>query len=282
MHADEKPTPPGGKENIAKDLALARKIAEGSLQSWHRFLSDYSGLIYKSLRRILVAEDEEDIKNAYVDILANIYTGDITSYDGKSKLSTWLFVYTRNYATDLLRKKHGRISRPGGYDRLSDVEREVLRLFFAEMLPMDIIIDIMNWSGYPIDAGTFIQSVQRIEDTISKQYLEALRLDHSSRTRGVASARLFNYLDQMRRNYLEQSTRSSPERYIAEKEKMGKSKILRQALEKLDQEEWDIINLRFFCGLTARETADKLGIKEKRKVYYITEKIIEKLRQFFK
>ncbi len=282
MHTNENHLNPEGEERRSADLSLAREIAAGSLKAWHRFLNDYSGLIYTSLKRTLAVLDKEDAKNAYVDILASLYNGDIGKYDGKSKLSTWLFVYSRNYATDLLRKKHGRITRPSGYKQLNEKEREVLQLFFVEMLPMDVVIHIMNCSGFSISASGFIQAVRRIEDLISENFLRKMRSEYSSRIRGIPSSRLFRLLNQLKIDYRERAARNEPDRYLDKEEQMARIKALHRAIENLTRREKDIINLRFFQGLTAGECAARLGIANKRDIYYATEKIIKKLRKLLK
>ena len=256
-----------------ENVHLAESVAEGSVESWHRFLERYSGLIYSIVRRHIFTKDEDEIRNVYIDILKALYDGDISKYRGESKLSTWLAVYTKCRVLDTVRKHQGRHRNPRGYEKLSEFDRGVLRLYFSERLPLEIVAFILRWEGFDASADGILESAQRICDTVSKRYLERLDNEYSARRKGIDSVRTLRLLAHLRNEYTEKVHHERPDSKLLENEASEAAMRVRSALESLSERERKIIDL------SARRIAEKMGINGERRVYTLIDKTIRKLRK---
>jgi len=201
-----------------EDLLLVNRIVDGSLVSWHEFLERYSGLILGVLHRRLYSADEDEIRSVYVDILKSLYNVGFAKFEGRSRLSTWLIVYTRSKAVDYFRQKFGRIRLPKGFKKLGEFEREVLRLYFIEHLPMDVVVSTLRWSGHEVIADDIVESVWRIIEVVDKRYLRRYDNEHSARRYGIDSVRMFAYLLNQRCEYEGMTGLGRPDARILEEE----------------------------------------------------------------
>ena len=133
-----RPKATGKSNNKATDnsIELVQRILTGSTEAWHEFLDRYSGLIYSIVRRQLAAEDEDDVRSVYVDVLKQLYDRDLARYSERSDLPTWLMVLAKRRSFDHLRARYGRIRKPAGFAKLTDLDREVLERLrlFAEFV----------------------------------------------------------------------------------------------------------------------------------------------------
>lgn len=266
------------KNGYDETLHLVRSIRNGSIKSWHRFLEQYSGLIYSIIRRHLYTQDEDEIRNVYVDILEALYGGDISNYRGESKLSTWLSVYTKCRVVDAARKRYGRRQNPKGYERLSEFDRGVLRLFFRERLPLEIVIFTLRWEGFSATIDKIMESIQLIYNILDNRYLARLDREYSARRKGIDSVRTLRLLAHLKNEYSRKIHHERPDRQLLEKEALETAIQIRSALDDLTEFEQKIIHLRFYEGWTARRIAEKMEIKGERRVYRIIDKILLKLR----
>lgn len=64
-------------------------------------LAEHNGLIYKVC--YLYAEDADHLKDLYQEVVANIWQG-LDSFNGKSKLSTWIYRVAINTCVSYMRK----------------------------------------------------------------------------------------------------------------------------------------------------------------------------------
>src|SRR5262245_61006076 len=92
--------------------ALVSDIRSGSQPAWHRFIDEYSRLILAVVRRYLAFAAEDDRRDLFVEILRRLKEGSLRQYDGRSALSTWLFIFARSRALDWLRSERGRKAIP--------------------------------------------------------------------------------------------------------------------------------------------------------------------------
>ena len=77
---------------VQEDLALIEMVLGGSVAHWHAFVDRYAGLIYSVIRRQLFAEEEDDVRTVFADVLESLYRGKLSEFRGSSELSTWLIV----------------------------------------------------------------------------------------------------------------------------------------------------------------------------------------------
>ncbi len=76
-------------------------------------ISAHNGLIYKVC--YMYAEDGEHLKDLYQEVMANLWQG-IAGFDGKSKLSTWIYRVALNTCISYMRRN----SRYKAHEELSE------------------------------------------------------------------------------------------------------------------------------------------------------------------
>ena len=103
---------PQRETRVQEDLALIEMVLGGSTAHWHAFVDRYAGLIYSVIRRQLFAEEEDEVRTVFADVLESLYRGKLSEFRGSSELSTWLIVVSRGKALDHLRHIQGRRKNP--------------------------------------------------------------------------------------------------------------------------------------------------------------------------
>ncbi len=268
-----------GERPYEADLSLVKSITSGSVNAWHEFLDRYSGLIYSVVRRHLFTEDEDEIRSVYVDILKALYEGELSNYEGKAQLSTWLIVTTRSRTIDSFRKRHGRQRTPEGYDSLSEFDKRVLQLYYVDRLPLDVAVYTLEWSGFPVNVNAFVESVQRIENTLDQRYLNKLEAEHQAQKSGADSVPMLKYLFQLKLEFDERSAADRADQSLLERATHEAIEQLRALVSSLSPEEKRILFLRFERGMSAGKIAEKLELGSSRRAYSLINKIVRKLRK---
>jgi len=264
---------------VESDLRMAGDIAAGSINAWHEFIKRYSGLVYSVVRRHLLTDDDDEIRSAYVDILKALYEGELAKYRGEARLSTWLIVFTRSRTIDLLRQRRGRVRKPRGYDRLGELDRKVLQLFYVERLSLDIVVQSLGWKGISPKVDDIVESIMRIERTMDPRYLERLDDEAHSRKHGAGSARMLRYLLRQKLEFEERSAGTGADHSLLDAELVETASRLREALSTLSPQEQKVLALRFGSGWPAGEIAESLHFKSQRQVYGVIDKVIRMLRR---
>jgi RNA polymerase sigma factor (sigma-70 family) len=267
------------KAAIESDQKLVQEILDGSLAAWHEFIDRYSGLIFGIIRRRLVMENEDDIRSVYVDILKSLYDGRLKMYRGEARLSTWLTVYTRSRAFDFFRQKHGRYSTPKGLGKLTEFDREVLRLYYIDKLPLEVIVHMLRCKGFSVTAETIIESIQRVDGLLDRRYLKRLDHEHHVAAWGVDSARMLKCLIELKLDYEEKSGRNRPDFHLIEKEVHELAERVREQISRLPPDERAIVFFRFNRGWSAKKMAERLDLGSQRRVYSLINRVIRKLRK---
>ena len=278
MTEDSFINPGKSEESYEDDLDLCRDIASGSLSSWHRFLSQYSGLLFNVIRRHLFVKDDDDQRTVFVDVIERLYKGDLSRYRGESALSTWLVVYTRCRVIDYTRKRHGRLRMPRNHDKMTDLDRCVLQHYFADRLPLRIVIHALRWSGFDVKAEDIIESIERIRRTIGQRYLDQLENEWLARRHDLDSSKMLKFMIQIRGEQQTGANKRMPDYDLIRREAEETAEQVRSLLSYLSPLERKIIHLRFNRSLAASKIAKRLGMKSQNSVYYQIGRIIKKLR----
>ena len=272
--------PDGAKQRetrVQEDLALIEMVLGGSTAHWHAFVDRYAGLIYSVIRRQLFAEDEDDVRTVFADVLESLYRGKLAEFRGSSELSTWLIVVSRGKALDHLRHIQGRRKHPQGWDELTTLERYVFRFHFVEGLGFDAMIHSLQSAGVPATAEAVAHAVLKIEGTIDKHYLRRLESDAKAPALGVVSGRLLEYMKHM--EFERDRDEGDPDDGIARDGVEKMAARVRELLADLSEEEREVVRLRFEEGWTAQRIADERGLSGQRKVYTILDGALRKLRR---
>ncbi|UCG52416.1 MAG: hypothetical protein JSW58_02365 [Candidatus Latescibacterota bacterium] len=261
------------------DVRLVKAVSAGSVTAWHEFIDRYSGMIYGVVRRHLLAEDDDEVRSVFVDVLKSLHNGEIAKYRGGAALSTWLIVYSRSRALDFFRRRYGRYRTPEGYKRLSELDKKVLQLYYVQRLPLEIVLHLLDWSGFSAGIDDIVESVQRIEDTMDRRYLNRIERQHQADKFGMDSVRMLKYLIQLRSDYEEKTRCDRPDVHMIEREAKAVVDKTRELVSALSPSEKEIITLRFDRGWTAKKIAEKLDLGGPRRAYTLIDRVIRKLRR---
>lgn len=261
-----------------EDINLIDSVSNGSVDSWHDFLSVYSGLIYNVTKRHFPFENEDDVRTIYVDILKSLYDSDLAKYSGCVSLATWLILVVRRKALDHRRVLYGRYREPVGFKELSEFDKKVFNLYYLEKHNLDIVIHTLNWNGYSADIDRVLESIEKIESCVDRRFLDRLTRDKRGGKKGNGSKGLIEYLMQLRLDYERHAEASSPFNILIKRDNIDVTERLRTEIAKLPHEERKVINLRFKRGLPAKKISEKLNLGGQRRVYTIINRVIRNLR----
>lgn len=262
------------------EFDLIAEIQSGSVVHWQRFVERYAGLIYSVIRRQLFAEDEDEVRTVFADVLHDLYHGKLDEYKGRAELSTWLIVVSRGKALDYLRSRDGRRALPAAYDSMSPLQREVFRLFHTEGLSLELVVDGLAHAGHDATVEEVAQIILEIEEQVDRHYLRRLESNSRARSLGVVSGRMLDFLAEMRHRG-ESADDARPDRALAAKERAERMRAVQSLVETLSDEEQQILRLRFDEEWTAARIAEEMGLDSPRRVYTILDRALRKLRKLF-
>ena len=262
---------------MEEDLALIARVEAGSTPHWHSFVDRYAGLIYSVIRRQLFAEDEDEIRDVFVEVLDTLYNGKLGEYEGRSELSTWLIVISRGKALDYLRKRDGRRKLPVSHDQLSPLEQDVFRLHHVEGLGFEAVIHTLASTGQRVSADDIANAVIRIESLMDRHYLNRLEYNAKAPTLGIVSGRLLDFLNGMQIQY-ERPRADAPDQILERRELEAMGRRVRLLLAEMSDEEQEIMRLRFDEGWTARRISDELDLGGQRRVYTVIDRVVRAVR----
>lgn len=262
----------------AEDLALARDVVSGSSDSWSGFVHRYSGLIFSVIRRYLYNEDEDEQRNVYVRILEDLYTRRLADYDGRSSLATWIVTIARSRSLDFLRSRYGRRSAPRWLDEVTAREKEIYTLHYIEGLGVREIVSRLTSDGVSLTDSEVADCLHALGSRMTRQLRTRLAYDLHARNGGSPLDALS---DELHRAGAVATESNNPEYRLFVNEQQRMLDRLRTYVEQLESEERDVVRLCFDEGLTARETAERLGLVSARRTYTILARAIHHLRAAF-
>lgn len=271
------PRPP--RKEIAGDLELVREVLAGSEESWRRFLERYSGLIEAVIRRYVGAHDRDEVRAVFTDVLEALYFRKLATFEGRSALSTWLTLVTRNHVLDHLRRRFGRRHPPRALARLTRDDREIFRLYYVEGWGFSDLLQHLHSAQPAWNETRLLAALRRIEIRIGDRWLRRLAYDLHAQSIGAASGRLVAYLDHVRDEFQLNQGAHSPDFHLMEREAQAVIERLTSLLAALPEDERRILSLRFERGWSARRIADELGLPGPRGAYTLLDRIVRSLRR---
>ncbi len=268
---------PDAPRDHAADLTLAQAVLAGDEPAWHRFVTGHSGILLAIVRRYL--HDTDEIRNVYVDLLAELRQGKLGEYAGRSSLATWLACIARGAAVDHLRHTLGRREEPAGLADLDERQREVFRLYYLEGRPHEEVRLRLHQRGLLADGSSLAEILVDIESRLNNRTLRRLAWDLYAASVGAASGRLLEYLDHAAATQTEANLARSPEADLIAREARRHVARILALVDELPPEERAVLHLRFDAGWTAEQIADELAIPGRRRVYSILDRALSRLRR---
>ena len=113
-------TRPDAAEHIQRELSLIRELVNQDAHAWQTFTATYQNLIYARVRQTLsecqfsLSAADDVCADVFAELLDN-RCASLRSFQGRSRLSTWLSVVTRRICLRFVTRQ-----RPAPSMRLSD------------------------------------------------------------------------------------------------------------------------------------------------------------------
>jgi RNA polymerase sigma-70 factor, ECF subfamily len=141
------------------DDAIARLAAGGDAQALDELLRRHTGLIHGVCRRVLGNAD--DALDATQEALLSI-ARKISSFDGRSRFSTWCYRVATNAALDEVRRRH---RRPQPLESLPETVSDGVRID-------DFVVDRLSVDAALAELGPEFRAAVALRDLIGMDYAE--------------------------------------------------------------------------------------------------------------
>lgn len=259
------------------ELTLISRIRSGDREAWKEFTESYSALIQKTIARYV--RDEEIARDLYATLLEKLKNGKIERFDFRSKLSTWLFIVTRNHCRDYYRSTKGVRYLMTALEGLGPVERRFFALYYLQRLTLSQVFESMrlelgNTLTY-IDISDCMESIRR---TLSQKKLGRIldRLLHPD----IRFIHENEYGLEPRFERMESidAPAFSPETVIESELLRSALENLRNAVLQLPHRDQLILQLRFEHKLSARKIGQILDMGNEKQVYRKLGRLYEELK----
>lgn len=195
----------------------------------------------------------------------------IKAYKGQSSLRTFLYSVTSKLIIDFRRNRFGYKVLPKYYWEFDEINRYIFKLFFYQNLTVD-------WAENAVKSEFRLsqEEAQKRVDIVEKRIRDS-RIGGKSR---IDIQEI--HVEEVDSLTSEDKTKGPEEIVIATETVRQKEhflKILKEEVQKLDDEDSLILQLYFEQGLTAKQISNAIpGIKDK-KVYKRIEQTLKKLRK---
>ena len=261
------------------DLNLARSVALGSVESWHTFVTRYSGLIASIDRRYFPDSDEDARRDAYVRTLEHFYRSGLAEYDGQTSLATWVMTVSRSRCLDVLRNRDGRKRFPVWVKALSDMERFIYLGYFWYGESYSQLAGRWGHRQPELTRDAFLSALEQIESKLGRRSRLAMAYELEARSVRGLSKRLLEYMDHVRVDYEAQRDSVRPDVQLLDREARDVLNRIARCVSELGVDERQVLELHYYQDLPAKQIAETLGLSGSRKVYSMLQRALGALRR---
>ena len=259
------------------DLDLVRKIMAGDIAAWHRFIETYTDNMQSIIGRYV--NDDEIARDLYVSLLEKLKNEKLAKFNGRSTLSTWLFIVTVNHCRDYFRSSKGIRHVLTALGGLLTIDRRYFKLAFIQALPIhEVLAGLRAEMGDHISYLDLIECEERIIQTARERRLGKLieKLLAPSIVRSVPlNGTAYTSSDHVP---LERRTQPVPDILMESDLFREALQNLRDALLHLPHRDQIILQLRFEHKASARRICEVLDLGNEQLVYRRLEKLFAQLK----
>jgi RNA polymerase sigma factor (sigma-70 family) len=261
-----------------EELLLIRKIISGDETAWRRFIETFTPYLRKTIR--LYVNEPELARDLYASLLEKLKFKKLRSFKGKSTLSTWLYVVTRNHCRDYFRSSKGIRRVMKALEGLSEFDRRFFMLYYMHKYPITEVYRSM----YVETKGTIsyldlLECRERISARAAERKLGNLldKLIDSDQIRDSQPAQGLDLMDEFHTPIEPES----PPQYLSIDDDMLEAAIqnLKTAIDTLPHKDRLILKLRFEHKVSARRISEILDLANEKQVYRKLDRLILKLRE---
>jgi RNA polymerase sigma factor (sigma-70 family) len=259
--------------------ALGELLDRDPRAAWDRLVAECSDLILGVIARY--TRDVDARMDAYLYVLEELKADNFRRlrHYGRGiavppcSFATWLKLVVRNLYFDWFRHEHGRKSLPKEIQKLGPVEQRAFKLVYWEGYSAQEAYEVLRGQVGHLRFGDFIQKLVRVEERMSAINRAKIRRDFE-RARGPLS--LDAEEDGPPLEARVEVRVPTPEDDAARAERR---RALWDLVTGLAPEERLLVRLRFFEGLTAKQIAAKIGVKDPMEIYRRVERVCLELRR---
>ncbi len=259
------------------DLELVSNIMSGDITAWHRFIEIYTDNMQSIIGRYV--NDEEIASDLYVSLLERLKAEKLARFNGRSTLSTWLFIVTVNHCRDYFRSSKGIRHVLTALDGLLPIDRRYFKLALIQGLAIhEVLAGLRAEMGNHISYLDLIECKERIIETARERKLGRLiekLLSPSIRPNVQLSDATYAFSDQSR---MERRAQPYPDIMMESDLFREALRNLREALLQLPHRDQIILQLRFEHKASARRICEVLDLGNERMVYRRLEKLFAQLK----
>lgn len=258
------------------ETTLVKSILDGDVAAWHRFVEIHNDQMQSIINRYV--NDQDIRRDLFVSLLEKLRGQKLAHFDGRSTLSTWLFVVTVNHCRDYFRSAKGIRHVLTALKGLRKIERRFFKLAFVQGMPIHEVLDsIRAEMGEHITYLDLIECEERI--VVKAREKKLGRLIEKLLSPAIKQQQLDGAaLAVADKEHLAVLTQP-PLDIIVEGDLFQKAlQNLRDALLNLPYRDQIILKLKFEHKASARRICEVLDLGNERMVYRRLEKLLTKLK----
>lgn len=258
------------------ELNLARRILAGDVAAWHRFVEIYKNRMQSIIDRYV--SDHDIRRDLFVSLLEKLKDQKLAHFDGRSTLSTWLFVVTVNHCRDYFRNAKGIRHVLTALKGLRPIERRFFKLAFVQGMPIHEVLDsIRAEMGEQI---TYLDLIECEERIVAKAREEKLgRLIEKLLSPAIRQVQPGGAAHPATAQAGRAGRAQPPPDILVDSDLFNEAlQNLREALLQLPHRDQIILKLKFEHKASARRICEVLDLGNERMVYRRLEKLLIKLK----
>lgn len=170
-----------------------QKLRAGDKAEFARFVETYSGMIYRLALNML--EDSQDAEDILQETFIKAYRN-LSKFDGRSNLSTWLYRIATNEALMMIRRRKKKFVSIDAPFQFPEQEQDTMNIVDWCCLPEDELMssEALNYLNQSIDKLSpslrIVFVLRDIEGLSTRETAEILKLSETAVKTRLSRARL--------------------------------------------------------------------------------------------
>jgi RNA polymerase sigma factor (sigma-70 family) len=252
---------------------LVRRILSGDDRAWHDFLEIYAPFLQRVIHRYIV--DAETGRDLFVSLLEKLKTKKLSSFDGNSSLTTWLFIVAKNHCRDYYRSTKGVRHIMSALEDLASLDRRYFQLLYLERMPLREV-----YASLRLEVGDVLSFLDLIEcEERIRKMIERKKLGNVLDKLLNPEARMTIPLSEIPYPSPERGIYRTPDLLLDTMDLEAALDNLRTAILNLPSKDQLILKLRFEHKMSARRIGEVLDLGNEKQVYRQLSRLFADLKE---